>query len=806
MSEYTPQKEQVSFDIKNYLLKLVAYWYLFFISISIAFSINYYNNRFAISRYVSNSTIILKDELQTTQRVVGGLNLFDNRKNIENEIGILKSYSLTKEALEELDFEISYYRYERFKSDIDLYKSCPFVVELDSNRYQTDYYKCHITILSEKEYSLSLGEEELGKTLKFGETFSNKSISFKITKNENFKDNFKNFVGKEYYFYKNNLISLIKSYSSRINIDLRSPNSSILWLWLNGTVQQRMVDYQNKLAELYLKRRLSDKNRIVKNTVSFIDSQLETVVDTLSEVEDNLQIYKQANQIIDISKEGEILFDELVAIQSEKKMTKLKLNFYQYLKKNIEEQKDASTIILPSFIDIQDNVLNSLLEKLDDLKSQKEILKFDVKKDLPNYNKLEFQIKNLEDNLKQHISKSINLQEYNLSETNEKILSVNYKLRKIPKVEREILNIKRNYKLNDNIYTFLLTKRTEAGITLATNSPGAKVLDPARIENVSKTSPKPGENRTKLIFISLLIPILIIVIREFFNNKIIEKSEIEKNTNIPIVASISKNKTKDNIPVFTQPNSPIAEAFRLFKTNLKYLLVEKENPIIVISSTISGEGKSFCSTNLASVFAKSKKRTLLIGLDLRKPKLHESFNVDNKTGLSTYLIGHNTSEEIIFSTHINNLFLIPSGPIPPNPAELLESEKMKNLLIELKKQFDYIIIDTPPIAHVTDTMLIANYSDVNIFVIRQGYSSKNVINVINEVVEKGSLNNVGILINDINQSVRYGLKYGYGFSYGFNYGYGAIDGQGYFTLAEKEKNIFKKTSKMFYDKLSKIFS
>ena len=417
-----------------------------------------------------------------------------------------------------------------------------------------------------------------------------------------------------------------------------------------------------------------------------------------------------------------------------------------------------------------------------------------------------FHIKNLEDNLKQHISKSINLQEYNLSETNEKILSVNYKLRKIPKVEREILNIKRNYKLNDNIYTFLLTKRTEAGITLATNSPGAKVLDPARIENVSKTSPKPGENRTKLIFISLLIPILIIVIREFFNNKIIEKSEIEKNTNIPIVASISKNKTKDNIPVFTQPNSPIAEAFRLFKTNLKYLLVEKENPIIVISSTISGEGKSFCSTNLASVFAKSKKRTLLIGLDLRKPKLHESFNVDNKTGLSTYLIGHNTSEEIIFSTHINNLFLIPSGPIPPNPAELLESEKMKNLLIELKKQFDYIIIDTPPIAHVTDTMLIANYSDVNIFVIRQGYSSKNVINVINEVAEKGSLNNVGILINDINQSVRYGLKYGYGFSYGFNYGYGAIDGQGYFTLAEKEKNIFKKTSKMFYDKLSKIFS
>jgi len=806
MNEFTPKTEQTSFDIKNYLLKLVAYWYLFFISITIAFSINYYNNRFAISTYVSNSTIILKDELQTTQRVVGGLNLFDNRKNIENEIGVLKSFSLTKEAIEELNFEISYYKYEKFRSDIDLYNSCPFIVELDTSKQQIDYYKCNITILSEKEYKLNIEKGEINKTLKFGELFSNQFISFKININDNYKNTFNNYINNEYYFYKNNIISLIKSYSGRLNVDLRSPNSSILWLWLNGTVPQRMIDYQNKLSEIYLKRRLDGKNRIVKNTIDFIDSQLKSVVDSLSEVEGNLQIFKQSNQIIDISKEGEMLFDELINIRSEKKSIKLKMNFYKYLNKNIAEQKDASTIIAPAFIDIQDKTLNSLLETLEDFKSQREILKFDVKKDLPNYNKLEFQIKNIENNLTKHINKSISLYKYNLSEINKKVSVLNLKLRKIPKVEREILNIERNYKLNDDIYSFLLKRRTEAGITIATNSPGAKILDPARIEDVVKSSPKPGENRTKLIFISLIIPILIIIIKDFFNNKIIEKSEIEKNTKIPIVASINKNISNDNIPIFTQPNSPISEAFRLFKTNLKYLLIGKKNPIILISSTISGEGKSFCSTNLAAILAKSNKKTLLIGLDLRKPKLQESFDVNNKIGLSTFLIDYNSIEDIIFDTHVKNLYFMPSGPIPPNPAELIESEKMKNLLIELKTQFDYVVIDTPPIAHVTDTMLITNYSDVNIFVIRQNYSNKNVIKVINEVAEKGKLDNVGILINDIDHSVRFGLKYGYGFSYGFNYGYGSADGQGYYNIQKKEKNILKKISKTFYDKLSNIFS
>ncbi|MBN2756439.1 MAG: polysaccharide biosynthesis tyrosine autokinase [Bacteroidales bacterium] len=806
MNEFTPKTEQTSFDLKNYLLKLIAFWYLFVISIIIAFIVNYLNNRFTIASYVSNSTIILTDDFQSTQKIVGGLNLFDNRKNTENEIGVLKSFSLTKEAIENLDFEISYFKYEKFRSDVDLYKSCPFAVELDTLKPQTDYLEFHVKILSEKEYKLSNEGLGINENLKFGEYFYHPKINFKISINDKFKDNFNENIDNVYYFYKNNLNSLINSYSGRLNVDLRSPNSSILWLWINGTVPQRMVDYQNELSEVFLKRRLADKNRIVKNTISFIDYQLESVVDSLSDAEDNLQFFKQSNQILDIGKEGEMLFNELIQLQAEKKTSNLKLNFYQYLMKNIEEQKDASLIIAPSFIDIQDPVLSALIDKLQELKSKREILKYDIKKDIPNFNILELQILENEKELINHISKSINLHKYNSDEILKKISKINSDLRKIPKVEREMMKIERRFKLNDNIYTFLLERRTEAGITMATNSPGAKILDSARLENVIKKSPKPGENRNKLILISILIPILIIFLKDFLNNKIIDKIEIEKNTKIPIVASINNNISKENIPVFTHSNSPIAESFRLLKTNIQYLLIDKENPVILISSTISGEGKSFCSINLAAIIAKSNKKTLLIGLDLRKPKVQQSFNVNNNIGLSTFLIGNNTIDEIIYETHIENLYIIPSGPIPPNPAELIESERMRNLIANLKSQFDYIVIDTPPIAHVTDAMLISKYSDLNIFVIRQNYSSKNVLKIINELSEKGSLENIGILINDINQSVIFGLKYGYGFSYGYSYGYGSTDGQGYFSIPEQEEAFFKRLSRFFYDKLSKFFS
>jgi capsular exopolysaccharide synthesis family protein len=795
-----------TFNIKNFLLKMIAYWYLFVLSIIITFTVSFISNRYTIATYATHASIILKDELQSTQRVVGGLQLFDNRKNIENEIGVLKSYTLSETALKELDFDISYFKYEKFRSDIDLYRSTPFIVVPDSGKIFTNGLKCMLTFISEDRFNLDIESLDIHKELGFNELYLSEQLNFRIVRNNNYTFDYKKLIGKQYYFYKNNMNSLIKSFSNRLNVDLRSPNSSILWLWITGTVPQRIIDYMNKIVEVYMQKRLDEKNRIVINTIRFIDLQLEGVVDSISAAEDSLQLFKQTNQVLDIDKEGEMLFEQLAELQKEQRMLNLKKNFYQYIQRELDKNNDMMSIVSPLLLEINDEILVAYLNEYQESKSQQEILKYDVKSDVPSYNIMNLKLKKIKEDLIIHIKRSIQATDYNIGEVNKKLASINAKLRNIPLVERQIQNIKRRYTLNDNIYTFLLQRRTEAGITQASNSPGAKMLDRARSENVQKKSPIPGQNRTKYIFIALLIPLLIIVLIDFFNNKIIDKSDVEKLTNIPIMGSISRNVFGEKVPVIESPKSPITESFRLLKTNMQFFLPDAKKAVVMISSALSGEGKSFTSANLAALLAMAGNKTLLIGLDLRKPTSHIRFNLDNNIGLSTCLINFNTLDEVIMPTELHDLFVIPSGPVPPNPAELIESARMEELIKELKTQFDFIVLDTPPIAYVADSMLLTKYSDINIFVLRQNYSPKTVLRVIDEIYTAGKMKNMGIVINDVNQSSIYGLRKGYGFGYGFSFGYGYGDGQGYFDMREQKKNIFYRFGGWFYGKLRKLLS
>lgn len=803
----SPKQEQApTFDVKNYILKLVAYWYLFAISLIIGFTYSYFNNRFKVNNYASSTTMIMYDDLQSTQAVVGGLQLFGKRKNFENEVGVLKSYSLNKIAISELDFSISYFKNESFKSDIDLYKNTPFIVIPDSGKYFSNWIKFHIVFTSNNDFNISIENEETEQKLSFNQSFQSKYGSFKIIKNNKSNIDFNSLKGNRYYFYKNDFNGLVNNYRNRLHVDLRSSNSSILWLWIEGTVPRRIVDYLNKMSEVYLRQSLENKNRIVLNTIKFIDHQLEGVIDSLDLVENKLQVFKQNFKILDIGKEAEVLFEQLSSLQREKKIINIKQSFYEYLINNIEENGELTSSISPTFLGIKDPVLESLLKAHQKLLAEREILNYDVKKDLPNLDILNLRINAVQREINNHVKNSMTNIDANLETIDKKISQADLELRKIPSVQRKIQNIQRNYKLNDNIYTFLLQRRTEAGITMASNSPGAKLLDEATVQNVILKTPKAGESRTKVIFICLLIPILIIVVKEFLNNKIIDKSDIEKKVTIPMLGSISRSIKDEPIPAFNRPKSPVAESFRLLKTNLQYLLVDKQNPVISVNSTISGEGKTFCAINLSILIASSNKKTLLIGLDLRKPKAHISFEHPNIIGLSSYLVDTYSIDDILFETQVPNLTFLPSGPIPPNPAELIESDRMFNLIKELKSSYDYIVVDTPPVAHVADSLIISKFTDAHIYVIRQNYSSKNVLGIAEELYTSKKMKNMGVLINDVNQSTTFGLKYGYGFGYGYSYGYGYEEGQGYYDDTGVKPGIFKRVGIWFYKKLKSIFS
>jgi capsular exopolysaccharide synthesis family protein len=326
--------------------------------------------------------------------------------------------------------------------------------------------------------------------------------------------------------------------------------------------------------------------------------------------------------------------------------------------------------------------------------------------------------------------------------------TVSEQLARMPKNEQKLVSMKRNFDLNNELYTFLLKKRAEAAIAKASNVSDSQIIDPARLATIVKIKPKTAINLLIGMFLGVGLPFLIIILKEFFNDTIQNKEELMKKTKLPILGTIAHNKYSEAVPVFYHPRSAISESFRTLRTNLNYVLPNSATKIIGIHSTVPEEGKSFATVNLATIVAMNNKRVLVIGADLRKPKIEIAFDLDNKLGLSTYLISHSTCDEIIQKTHIKNLYCVTSGPVPPNPAELLENGRLEKFLNEVKGEYDYIFIDNAPLSMVTDGIITGKYVDANLFVLRQGFSHRSQIDFVNQLAAKGSLSNVSLVLND----------------------------------------------------------
>jgi tyrosine-protein kinase Etk/Wzc len=723
--------------------------------------------------------------------VAGGLTMFSKRKNIDTQKGILKSYSLTEETVNELDFGTAYYIDQRFKKPYEIYKRSPFIVNFDTTYSQYNGIPVYVRILNNEELEISIEDFDIEQKLAFGEQFVHGNFGFTITpRNE---DQFNKQIFENSYFFKKLSINhVVQSYLGRLEIDVSPEKSSILWLWLVGTVPQKDADYLNKLIEIYIRNGLEEKNKKAAGIIEFIDKQLEGVSDSLRKTENIMQLFKQQNRTVNISNEGMILLTKLADLRSLHESQKRKLAYYQYLHDQLSVETPVQALTVPTVMGINDPVLLSYIQKLSELFTERDVLDFNVKSDIPISEKLDLQIKNLQNQIFLHAKKNIEVTEDEIVNIKTEINKVNKDINKLPVSERRIINIERKFNINDEIYTLLLRRRTEAAITQASNKADTKMLDRARPETAVRKSPDTSGNVRKGILFGLIIPILIIIALEFFKNKIEDKSDIESRTDIPIFGTVGRNKHKTNLPVTAFSKSPISESFRAIRTNLQYILKGREKKIIAVTSSISGEGKSFISENLAAVLAISEKKTLLVGLDLRKPKLQYDFKYNNDFGLSSYLVEHSVYEQVIQKTDTDNLYIALSGPIPPNPAELIESERMNKFFEKAVKDFDYIIVDTPPIAVVTDALLLADIADAYLFVLRQGYTSKNVIKLINDVKKDSSLVNVGIILNEVR------IKKGYGYSYGYGYGYGYGFGQGYYDEFDQQNGtLLKKIVKRF---------
>jgi capsular exopolysaccharide synthesis family protein len=368
--------------------------------------------------------------------------------------------------------------------------------------------------------------------------------------------------------------------------------------------------------------------------------------------------------------------------------------------------------------------------------------------------------------LHENLSNLIQNAEVTIRNLNNRLNNINRELNNLPEKEQQLINIQREYELTNTIYTFLLQRRAEIEIALAGAVVDVRIIDPARLERVAPV----GFSKMTLLslggFTGLAVPILFILLFDVLNKKIYMKEDVEKLTSIAVIGGILHSPDAKDLVVNDRPSSPIAESFRSVRTNLRYMLKPSGEKVLGIHSVIPGEGKTFNAVNLACILAMNDKNTLLLGADLRRPNLHRIFNISNKKGLSTYLIGNDNLKEIIHPTQVKSLWVLPGGPVPPNPAELLDRDLFAKLMDTVKANFDFIVIDNSPISMVTDPQITARYSDLNLFILRVGSSQKDEIKFINEAKDQGKVTNPGIIINDIKREhLRYSYSYNYKYSY-----------------------------------------
>lgn len=784
-SPSNPRYEDDSLEFRRYLSLFLSNWYWFAGALLISLSIAYGVNRWAEDIYTVSSTLLIKDSQlggSTTDltNIFPGATAFRNEQNLKNEIGILKSFSLNYRVIKELPgFHVAYISVgKRGIAETRLYKNTPFLVVYDSLEKQTPGVAVKIKILSESSFRIDIdGENGLSRTLSFGERFNDSGFDFRIIRNGRYF-HYEAEGSNKYYFYFESPYSLANQYRSRLSVSPVEDEATLVKLTVNGPVPGQQADYLNKLMDEYLQQGLDVKNQTAEKTIKFIDGQIEMVADSLKQVENALENFKLANRFMDLSREGSLVQSKLESYEKERSTLVLQKKYYEYLQEYINSRNETGDIVSPGSMGVSNPSLEKLVADLAALQQQKNILKVNISGNLPAISVIDDAIRDTRAMIMENIRNSVFNLEKAITESDRIIKEVENDMERLPGTERMLINIQRKFELNNTVYNYLLEKRAEAGIAKASNVSDNRIIDYADQNNAARISPKTRQNYSMALILGLMVPALLIMLIDYLNNKVIDRRDIEKNTNVPMIGYIGHSKPGDILTVAESPGSTLAESFRSLRTNLKYFVKDVNCPVISVTSAITGEGKTFISANLASIIALGGKKVLLVGLDLRKPRMHKILGVNNETGLSTLLSGQEEISNVYFSSRYENLWFVPSGPVPPNPAELIDSQEMKDFIDHARRQFDYIILDTPPVAVVTDALLLSSFTNFYIFVVRQRYSSKNTIELIEEIRRNDKINNAGIVLNDISLTgyYGYGLRYGYSAGYGYYYGHSYYGG------------------------------
>jgi len=761
-------------DIRGLIKILRNNWYVFLLFVGASLVVSTVVIHKTITIYASQATILLQGDQSYSMKgaVLSGLGIESSWVNVENEVQVIKSLPLIEKTVDKLDLEVSYFIQGRLKIN-EVYKNIPFKVYADVKHNSLFNVPFRLTVLSVDKYRLQFDSEafDYDEELFFNDTINVRYFDMYIAPTREIAYDVD---GKEeekltqYIFKITNKRDIVRKFHQSLKMEQFEWPAAYIKITLEDEIPERAIDFLDTLAQVYIDNSIEDLKMINENALLFIDEQLEEIVEELNEIELNIEQFKKNKVILTIENESKMYLSKLSDFEDIELNLRLKSKSLDYFKNVFESSTlDSEILLTPAMVDVEGfEEIRRSLKALIDLDLERRAVLNDKTKDSPSYKEIVSKISSIREDLIEYISLTQESLKNRLITIRGEVNKFKNLVKKIPKKEREIVNIERKLSINEDIYIYLLEKRAETIIAKSGIVSDKRVIEPAR--SLGVVSPDKNKIYMTNMGVGVALSLLLIGIRLAFTNTIDSKADLQDLTDLPILGMLGKNKAvKDNYLITeAEPRGAITEEFRSIRANLEYLTTNSPSKVILVTSYFPAEGKSFTCANLANLIAKTGKKVLLVSLDLHRPRLAKVFNIDNKMGIISYLAGQSSIKKIVNKTPIDNLDLVNTGPIPPNASELVLSPRLGEFMREARELYDYVIIDTPPIGILSDAIGLMRNTDINIYMVKAGYAKKHFVNAAHNVKDNIDPKNLCFVLNNVKRSL---FNYGYGYDYSYTY-------------------------------------
>lgn len=807
-NERQREADDEKIDIQEVLFKYIIHWPWFVGAVLVCLIGAWIYLRMATPVYNISATVLIKDDKKggNTGGMAGleelGLSgLISSSQNIDNELEVLRSKTLVKEVVNQLNLYVSYTDEDEFPSK-NMYKTSPVIVSLTPQEAEklSDPMIVEMSLYPQGslDVGVTIGDKEYQKhfeklpavfpmdegTLAFFQS-PDSLMAKKDTTEESSAQNVRRITAKI-----NSPMKVARVYCENLTIEPTSKTTSVAVISLKNSSLQRGQDFINQLLEMYNRNTNNDKNEIAQKTAEFIDERIDIISKELGNTEANLENFKRNAGITDLTSEAQIALTGNAEYEKKRVENRTQISLLEDLRKYIRGNEYE---VLPSNVGLQDAALVATIERYNEMLVERKRLLRTSTENNPAIVNLDTSIRAMKSNVQATLDGTLQGMLITKADLDREANRFSRRISDAPGQERQFVSIARQQEIKAGLYLMLLQKREENAIALAATANNAKIIDEAIADDI------PVSPKRKIIYLIALvlgvgIPVGIIYLIGLTKFKLEGRADVEKLTTVPIVGDIpltdEKNEKDGSIAVFENQNNLMSETFRNIRTNLQFML-QNDKKVILVTSTVSGEGKSFISANLAISLSLLGKKVVIVGLDIRKPGLNKIFRLPTKEkGITLYLANPDTDlMSLVQPSDVNtNLSILPGGTVPPNPTELLARDGLDKAIEILKKNFDYVILDTAPVGMVTDTLLIGRVADLSVYVCRADYTHKVEYTLINELAEEKKLPNICTVINGVDLKRRkYGYYYGYG-KYGKYYGYGKRYGYGYGYGQENNKS------------------